>query len=200
MLIRSICFGIILILVSVSGVLAQDGKDSGKQKSKGSSKIVTRYDKSADVTTVRMKQMTISTLKNEKDVGNTVALHQMDLSASFSYPGATPPKEVDSVTLVFHAVGSNYIFLTPQKIIVALDRETPGKDRAFSLGVTDYKSTAPKFNSVYEEFMSIKAPPSVLEKLANANSVEIYVGISGYKLTPEQQSQIGSLAAQLPKL
>lgn len=199
--IMKILLSTLMVLVSfISYTSAQAIRSSDIPKPKSTGKVSAKYDKGKNITTVRLKQMTISKLKNEKDVANNLPLHQMDLEMWFSYSGRSSENSVvNDVVFEFHAVGSNYIFLRGQQIIVALDRDLKGQDRAFSLGMTDYKSSAPKFNSVFEEFMSITAPSQAIEKIAKATSAEIYVGPIGYKLSNEQQKAIAELAAFLPK-
>ena len=97
----------------------------------------------------------------------------------------------------FHCVAGTLIFLKPQEVIVALDREVPGKDRGFSLGMTGYRSDPPKFNSVYEEFMQIKVPADALRKIAASDSAEFYLGPIAYQLTPKQLGGLKELAAYL---
>jgi hypothetical protein len=185
-----------LVLILAGQTLAQNNSPESNLKRTG--RVTVKYDKSKDLTTVKLKQMTISKLRNERSVNDNLPLHQMDIEMWFSYSGQEP-KKVDEIVMKFHAVGSNYIFLKGQQIIVALNREVRGEDKAFSLGMTDYKSSSPKFNSVYEEFMTIQVLPDAIVKISKATSAEIYVGPIGYQLTSEQQLAIAELAAMLPQ-
>jgi hypothetical protein len=196
---RSIYYSIALVLsLSVLGVVIKAQGTSAlsdKAKSKANSLVVVTYDKSKDLTTVRVKQFTITTLKQEKQLAPNVPLHQMDLEIWFTYPGQTAKTTDHDVHFRFHATASNYVFLSKQQITAALDREIKGQDRAFSLGTTDYKSYPPKFNSVYEENMVVKVPSDGVLKLAMAKTLELFVGPVGYVLSEKQIGAIRELAA-----
>lgn len=177
--------------------VAQSQKDDAGKKGGSAPEVSSKYNKSKDLTTVRLKPFKITTIGQEKQIGNNIPLHQMDLEISYSYSGQKITKPVEDVNLRFHAVAGNYVFLKGQQVIAVLDKEVQGQDRAISLGTTDYKSVAPKFNSVYEEFLSLNIPPDALVKMAKAETVEIYVGPVGYRLSTELHNAIRALASQL---
>jgi len=198
-LFASVFLTLTVFFACVSLTPAQEKKQkSDESKSKASSKVSIKYDKKKDLTTVRNKTFTITRLGQEKTVANNIPLHQMDMEIWYSYEGQQPTKPVEDVNLIFRSVAGNNIFMRGQEIIVALDREVQGKDRALGLGMTDYKSSPPKFNSIYEEVMTVKIPADGLKKMAEAGSVEIYVGPVAYLLTKEQHDVIREMSELLP--
>lgn len=195
---RVFVFSTLVVIISTAVALSQDtSSGSEKTRLKRSSRISVKYEKSKDLTTVRLKQMTITRLSQEKEIANNIPLHQMDLDAWFSFPGLRPTKSIDEVVVRFHATASNYVFLRQQPVIAALDREIAGQDRAFSLGMTEYKSASPKFNSVYEEDLILKMPSDALVKMSKAASLEFFVGPVVYKLTDAQHEALREMSGYL---
>lgn len=191
---------LIFLFVVVCSVNAQTPPaETAKTPPKSTSKINVKYDKSKDTTLISLKSMTITAPSQEKSAGSNLPLHQMDFEASFSYKGQFSGPAVDEVLLRFKCVAGTYIFLRGQELIVAIDRQIPGKDRGFSLGMTGYKSLSPKFNSVYEEIMEIKVPVDALKKFAQAEAVEFFFGPVTYKFTPKQQDAWKEMYKFLPE-
>ena len=185
-----------ILIVCLPVVLAQQ-TESGDSKKPKFTRLSSKYDKSKNLTTVRLKQFTITTLAQEKQNTPNIPLHQMDLEMWYSFSGQKQTTSIEDVVFRFHAVASNYVFSSGQQVITALDRGIRGHDRAISLGTTDYKSVSPKFNSVYEEFMQVKIPSEALSLMAKAKNVEIFVGPVGYKLTEKQFEALQEMAASL---
>jgi len=185
------------VLLAAQAILAQPATPD-KTAPKSTSKVNVKYDRSKDVTTVSLKSMTVTAPKQEKDVGSTLPLHQMDFEASFSYKGQFAGEPVSDVSLRFKCVAGTYIFLRGQELIMALDRRIPGQDRGFSLGMTSYKSFPPKFNSVYEELMELRVPTDALHKFATAKTVEFFFGPIIYELTQKQHDAVKEFASFLP--
>jgi len=124
---------------------------------KSTSRVTVKYDKGKDMTQVSLKPFKIDRYDQEKQMGGNFKPHQMEFDAWFSYKGqATGP--IQEVTFRFHCTSNTYIFLHGQEVIVAIDREIKDKDRGFSLGMSEYRSESPKFNTVYEENMTLKVP------------------------------------------
>ena len=176
-----------VVLISASISFAQE---------KGSP-VNVRYDKKTDTTTVRLKPFKISRLILEKEASTDVPLHQVDLEIYFTYRGQTSSSPVEDVFFRFQVSSSNYVFLRPQESMAILDN-TAGNGRAFSLGVSDYKSYPPKFNSVFEETLVVKAPSDALTKMAKAEKLQIYLGPVAYDITDKQFAAIRALADSLP--
>lgn len=187
----------ILFTCAVAAAAQEDKKQDSKNK-KSSSQVSVKYDKKKDLTTVKSKETTITQLTQEKDVAYNIPLHQMDLEVSFSYQGQLQPtKPVEEVVLRFRSTAGNNIFLRPQQIMAVLDKDNQEKGRAMALGSTDYKSGAPKFNSIYEEVMTVKVPADVLTKMAKAETIDLYVGEVKYRLKTQQHDMIRELASLL---
>lgn len=165
---------------------------------KSTSKVSVKYDKSKDTTLVILKSMTITRNDQEKEFAQNFPSHQMEFESLLSYKGQFPGAPVGDVILRFRCVSSTYIFLRGQELKVIADRKDPDKARGFSLGFTDYKSMAPKFNTVYEEIMEIKAPPDAIFKFADARTLEFFFGPIVYQLTPKQQDAIKDFKSFLP--
>lgn len=185
-----------VFLGCMTNVSAQpiEPKDREKQKP---SHLSSKYDKAKDLTTVRIKQFSITKLRQEKQHAPNIPLHQMDLEVSYSFSGQKQTTPIGDVVFRFHAVGSSYVFSRGQQVIAALDREISGKDRAISLGPTDYKSEAPKFNSVYEEYMQVIMPAEAIARMAKATTLEVFVGPVGYVLTDKHLEALREMAATL---
>lgn len=192
--------GVIFMFVFSFGysadVSAQKAESADSRKPK-SSRLSSKYDKSKNLTTVRIKQFTITTLAQEKQNTPNIPLHQMGLEIWYSFSGQKQTIPIEDVVFRFHAVASNYVFSRGQQVITALDRDVKGQDRAISLGMTDYKSEPPKFNSVYEEFMEVKIPAEALSRMAKAKTVEIFVGPVGYMLTEKQFEILQEIATNI---
>ncbi|MFT3744273.1 MAG: hypothetical protein QM785_08255 [Pyrinomonadaceae bacterium] len=191
-----VCLTVFLsTLISVAGARAQGG-DTVPPKS--TSKVNVKYDKGKDLTTISLKSMTITRLDQEKTTAGSRGLpvHQMAVEGSFAYNGA---KEVKSASLRFFTSAGNYIFLKPQEVTVAIDRENAEKGRAFSLGLSSYRSNPPKFNTVFEEFFDLAIPADAIRKFAVAETLEFYVGPASYKLTPKQIEAFKEWETFLPK-
>lgn len=185
-----------LLFVYVCSVSAQDKKQSGD---KSKSNVIVKYDKKKNLTTVRLKELRISKLILEKQASKDIPLHQTDLEIFYTYQGEKSTEPVAEINFRFYVSARNYIFLRSQTVMAALDSEDKEKGRAIMLGNTDYKSEPPKFNTVYEEFMVVKVPSEALKKMAEANSLEIYLGPISYPLTTEQLAAIRELADFLPE-
>lgn len=184
---------LIILASTVSNAFAQS-----PEPPKSTSKINVKYDKGKDLTTVSLKSTTITRPNQEKTTASNLPLHQMDLEGSFVHVGQFPTTPAKDIQLRFHAVAQTYIFLKPQEVIVAIDREVPNKDRGFSLGMTGYKSLPPKYNTVYEEFFEITIPTDALRKIAAAESVEFFFGPVTYKLTEKQMFSMKEWSKFLP--
>lgn len=162
------------------------GHDVAQERAtKKNDHIVTKYDKSKNETTVKLKPIALTGLSAERQQIQDIPTHQMDLEISFKYPGQEMTKQVDTATLRFSSTSRNYFFMKGQSVIAVLDKNLPGKDRAMQLGITDYKSDL-KFNSVYQEFMTISIPFAALEAITRAETLEIYVGPVAYTLKEKQ--------------
>ena len=194
--IATLLMAVLFALLAGSAANAQAEGDKGKDKK---SPVVTKYDKGKDVTTVRLKQFSISRLSQEKDAAPNFPLHQMDLEVSYGFKGQNSGPVVDGINFKFHAAAGNYLFLRETQVNAVLDRDSNGMDRVIQLGMSNYKSAPPKFNSVYEEYLTVSAPPEALEKIAKANRIELFVGPVGYRLSESQTEAIKALAASLPK-
>lgn len=193
----TIWFLIALLLIFESS--ASNAQDNAPPKS--TSKINVLFDRDKDLTTISIKPMIISRLEQEKKSASSrdTPLLQMDVGGSLTYTGQGASKRVKDVSLQFHAVAGNYYFLKPQEIIVAIDRDVADKGRAFSLGLSTYKSLAPKFNTVYEEYFDLAIPADALRKFAAAGTLEFFVGPVVYKLTPKQLDSFKEWETFLPK-
>ncbi len=187
-----------LLLLSIYTMQAQDGTTAANKASlKKNSNISSKYDKSKNQTTVRLKAMPLTGLAEEKQQQETIPVHQMDVEIFFVHPGQQVEKPVENVTLRFHVTSRNYIFSRAQPVTVILDEKVEGaQGRLVRLGDTDYKSDL-KFNSVYEEFMTITIPASALEKIAAAKTVSIYVGASPYQLKEKQMADLRDMASRI---
>lgn len=186
----------IVLLVGLSAVTAAQTPEPTPQES--TSKVTVKYDKSKDTTTVTLKSMTLTRVYQEKQRSQDFPLHQLDMTVFFTYKGQVPTQPVEEVTVRFNNLAGSYTFMRGQEVIVALDRLVTGKDRAFSLGMTTYKSNAPKFNSVYEEIMELNAPADAMVKLSNAETVDIYFGPLMYALTKKQHEAVKEFRSFLP--
>ena len=196
----SLTLAVILLVVFFGGLFAvnaQSGTDT-RSKEKLSKLLSTSYDKKKDVTTVRLKRSSITKIGQEKDNTPNFPLHQMDLEVFLTQKGQAPGAPVDSVVLNFYAVAGNYVFLRPAQVMAVIDRDAVGEDRAIELGMSNYKSNPPKFNTVYEESLSVTIPAEALTRMAKANALELFVGPVGYRLTENQLSAIRDLASFLP--
>jgi len=191
----SVCLS---ILAGLTAVISGQTPTPAATPQRSTSKVTVKYDKSKDTTTVTLKPVTLTRVYQEKQRSQDFPLHQLQFEASFRYKGQTPTEAVEEVTIRFNSLGSNYVFLRNQEVIVAIDRLITGKDRAFSLGMTNYKSISPKFNSVYEEIMELNAPADALVKLTNAETVDIYFGPLMYGLTKKQHEAVKEFRSFLP--
>jgi hypothetical protein len=191
----SATFFIVVFAIGLNIAYAQN--EDGK-KSKSSKLISISYDKKKQIRTVRIKRSSITRLAQEKDNAPNFPLHQMDLDMVVTQKGENPSAPVEAVVINFYPVAGNYIFMRPAQVIAVIDRNAEGEDRAIPLGMSDYKSMAPKFNTVYEEVLSVTVPLEVLIRMAKANSLELFVGPVGYQLTNNQLGAIKEVAASFP--
>lgn len=158
--------------------------------------IVTKYDKSKNETTVRLKPIALTGLTDERPQLQDIPTHQMDLEISFKFSGQEMTKQVEAATLRFRVTTRAYFFLKGQNVIAVLDKNVKGKDRALPLGTTDYKSDL-KFNSVYEEYLTISIPFAALVKIAKAETLDIYVGPVAYTLKAKQLQDLRDFGSYL---
>lgn len=193
---RLLAYFVLLAGLSVAATAQTPSPEPTPQKS--TSKVSVKYDKSKDTTTVSLKSMTLTRVYQEKERSQDFPLHQLEISAFFTYKGQIPTQPVEEVTIRFNNLAASYIFLRGQEVIVAIDRLITGKDRAFSLGMTNYKSNAPKFNSVYEEIMELTAPADAMVKLSNAETVDLYFGPLMYGLSKKQHEAVKEFRSFLP--
>lgn len=188
-----VIFCFTLLLACAYSLAAQDGQKESAKKSNVSSK----YNKSKNQTTVTLKPMALTGLQEEQPQLQTIPKHQMDLDVFFTYAGEQIAAPVENVTLRFRATENNYFFLRGQPVSVVLDEKVEGaQGRLLKLGETDYKSNL-KFNSVYEETMTVSVPASAIMKIAEAKTATIYVGASGYTLKDKQLADLRDMASRL---
>lgn len=193
----AVCLSFLLFCVYT--MQAQDGTTAASKASlKKNSNISSKYDKGKNQTTVRLKALPLTGLQEEQpQVEAAIPKHQMDMEVFFTYEGQQPEKPVDKVTLRFHTTANNYIFSRAQPVSVILDEKVEGaQGRLIRLGDTEYKSDL-KFNSVYEEIMTLTIPASALEKMAAAKTVTIYVGASPYQLKEKQMADLRDMASRI---
>jgi hypothetical protein len=182
-----------MLLVCAYSFRAQDGKKEGEKKN---GNISSKYNKSKNQTTVTLKPLALTGLQDEKPQIQDIPTHQMDMEVFFSYPGEKMEKPVENVTLRFHVTTRAYFFLRGQPVNVVLDEKVEGATgRLLKLGDTDYKSDL-KFNSIYEEFMTITIPAEALTKISAAKKVAIYVGASPYLLKEKQVADLRDMASR----
>jgi hypothetical protein len=158
--------------------------------------IVVKYDKSKDETTVRLKPFALTGLKDERPQIQDIPTHQMDLEISFKFSGKEMTKQVETAMLSFRVTSRNYFFLKGQNLIAVLDKNVKGKDRALQLGVTDYKSDL-KFNSVYEEYLTASIPFAALQRMTQAETLDLYVGPVAYTVREKQLEDIRDLGSHM---
>lgn len=187
-----ICASIICAVASPFTRATQEDKN----KAKSSGRINVKYDKSKDTTTVTLKPIALSGLAQERRAAPNIPLHQTDMEAFFTFPGQQPAKPVESVTLRFRVTSGNYFLLRDQPIGVALDRENKEKGRAIQLGTAKYSSNL-KFNSVYEEYLTLIVPAEALRKVAAADTIEVYLGPIGYQLKENQRDALRELVSRM---
>lgn len=193
-----VIFCSVFLLACVYSFQAQESKTAlTKDSSKKNDNISTKYNKSKNLTTVTMKSMALTENPQDRPPAGYSLKVQMDMDAFFTYPGEKVEKPVEAATLRFHSSASNYIFARPQQISVVLDeKEASGKGRILKLGDTDYKNDL-KFNSLYEEFMTIQIPADALAAIGNAKTVSIYVGGYSYILKEKQIADIREMASRM---
>jgi hypothetical protein len=193
----SLSFLILFAAVLNAPVLAQE-----QAPPKSTSRVNVRFDKGKNLSTISLKSMTITRLDQEKrGAGDRdFPLHQMDIEGNFTFAGQFIGGEVKDAKLIFHAVASNYIFLKAQDVTVAIDRDKAEKARAFSLGMTSYRSMPPKFGSVYEEYFELAIPIDAIRKFAAAEQLEFFLGPVTYTLTPKQLDAIKEWSKFLPAI
>jgi hypothetical protein len=176
--------------------LAQTQDQKPQSKSKSSGRVTVKYDKSKDTTTVALKTIALTGLSQERQQAVNVPLHQTDMEAFFTYSGQQMTKPVETVTLRFRVVSQYNIFTREQPLVAALDKESAEKGRAIPLGTTKYSSNV-KFNSVYEEVLTISIPADALKRVAAADSIEFYLGPIGYQLKESGREALRELASRL---
>jgi hypothetical protein len=197
---RSRIFMALLGLVIVgSGLSVVHGQDATRKNEKGSKMISTSFDKKKGARVVKMRRSTITRIAQEKDTAPNFPLHQMDFEMSLAQKGLDGPGEISDVVLTFYAVGRNYVFLRPAQVMAVMDRDAEGEDRAIGLGMSTYRSEAPKFNTVFEESMSVTIPAEALARMAKANALELFVGPIGYRLNENQLSAVREMARLIPE-
>jgi hypothetical protein len=181
-----------LLIGYASSFQAQETKKEGAKKSNN---ISSKYNKSKNLTTVSLKKMALTGLQEEKPQAQEIPTHQMDMEIFFTHPGEQMEKPVEQVTLRFMVATRAYFFMRPQPISVILDEKIEGAGKLLRLGDSDYKSDL-KFNSIYEEFMTIQIPAETLSRIAEAKTVSIYVGPSAYSLREKQIADLREMASR----
>lgn len=190
------CFTFLFMCTYSTG--AQETKTaSNKESLKKNGNISSKYNKSKNLTTVSLKPMALTELRQNTPQTGYVQKLQMDMETFFTYPGETIAKPVETVTLRFHGTANNYIFAQGQPISVVLDEKVEGATgRMLRLGDTDYKSDL-KFNSIYEEYLTISIPADALTKISEAKTIAIYVGSYAYSLKEKQVADLRDMASRL---
>lgn len=180
-----------LLFLCAYPLQAQDGKTDSTKKN---GNISSKYNKSKNLTTVGLKSMALRESNDNKTQSGYVQKIQMDMDAFFTYPGEKVEKPPEAVTLRFKVTANNYIFARPQTISVVLDEKIEGGNgRLLKLGDTDYKSDL-KFNTVFEEYLMISIPSSVLGKIAEAKTISIFVGPYSFLLREKQVADLRDFA------
>jgi hypothetical protein len=170
--------------------------DQDKEAKNGNNRISTKYDKGTNTTTVTLKSMALTGLKEERPQAQSIPKHQMDMDAFFTYPGEQMQKQVEEATFRFHATSGNYFYMRGQTVTAVLDKANPEKGRLLQLGTTDYKSSL-KFNSVYEEIMTMRVPFAAIEKLIRGETIDVYVGPVPYTLKDSQIQDLRDFGSRM---
>ncbi|MEO6393964.1 MAG: hypothetical protein ABIP75_19075 [Pyrinomonadaceae bacterium] len=186
-------FSLLALVGFASAFACGQGTETAKPNT--NKHISSKFDKGKDRTMVKLKAMPLTGLGDERKTVTAVASHQMDVEASFSYPGQAVTAQIAELELRFHVTAGAYLFLKPQQIVLALDQGTE-QGRAIDLGFSNYKSSV-QFNSVYEEFMNLTIPFTALDKMTKAKKVEIYVGPVVYQLKNEQIQDLRDFGSKM---
>ncbi|MEO6393965.1 MAG: hypothetical protein ABIP75_19080 [Pyrinomonadaceae bacterium] len=193
------CFRwLLLFLIFGIGILIVPGQapsPATKSEPTKNKHLKFKYDKSKDTTTVKLDSMVLADLDRQRKQRGNIPPYVLNIEMTFSYPGKTVVKPVESFDILFRASASNFIFLKGQQIVVALDQGTD-QGRALDLGMTGYKSTT-EFNSVYAELMKITVTSAALEKIVKANQVDFYLGPDGFGITEKQMQDLRDLYAAM---
>jgi hypothetical protein len=180
--------------ISVVSSLGQETPKPDPAPAKSNKNISAKYDKGKDLTTVKLKEMTLSTLQDARKQVVDIPTHEMYMSGEFSYSGTAVKEQVETLKLTFREVSRAYFFLKGQQIVVALDPDDTERGRAIDLGFTNYKSDV-QFNSAYQEFMTLVLPFTALDKITKAKAVTLYVGQIPYRLTDKQIQNLRDFGA-----
>lgn len=162
-------------------------------------RAIVKYDKKKDQTLVRLKPFRISRIIQQKESNNSTPLHQTDLEVSYFFAGEKATKPVENVTFRFQVTSSNYTFLRPQAVIAVLDNDA-GTGRAFALGTAEYRSFPTKFNSIFEEELTVDAPADALLRMAKAKTLQLYLGPVAYVISENQLNDLRELAGKMPQV
>ena len=148
--------------------MGQETSTAQKREFKHKGKIVTKYDKSKDQTTMSLMKMAVSSAI-AREVNDLQQVPQIDMEASFTFPGQQLAKPADTITLVFRTFSKYAVFQRGQNLIGVIEGE-----RALMMGTTNYRSNSQTFG--FEEVLDISLPREALERVANAKTAQIYLG------------------------
>jgi hypothetical protein len=187
-LLGRITFCALFLLTGALLSMGQENSDK-KREFKHKGKIVSKYDKSKDQTTVTLKKMAISS-PLAQEVSDLQQVPQLDLEAYFTYPGQQLAKRAETITLVFRTFSKYAVFQRGQNLIGVIEGE-----RALMLGTTNYTSNSQTFG--IEEVLSISLPSEALERIANSKNAQIYLGNRQIPLKENHLEALRDMASRM---
>jgi hypothetical protein len=179
-----------LILIYALAAQAQDSKQTTKPQSKGAGRVNVSYDRFKDETNVGINYMTVKGASvGEVMLGGD---YQLELRASYTYPGRTPvtPKRV---VLHFFSSSKDWLYLKDyqRELNVLADGER------LPLGTME-RVNSHVGGSYVSESLALALPPDTFAKIARAKVVEMRLGHTTFKLKDKHLDALRALADSIP--
>lgn len=178
------------ILIAFGVTLAQeDKKPEDKSQTKAAKSIVTKFDKSKNLTTVRLKSMDLGGAMN-KEVTAESQIPQLTFDAFFTFAGEQKSQPIDSATFRFTVRAKFPVYKHGENLMAVLDDAT-----AVPLGSTSYKTNAQTFYT--DEILEAVLPNEVMQRIAQAKTLKLYLGTREIPFRTDQFNSLRELAARM---
>lgn len=176
------------IIIAIASGCASAQTDT-KPDAKPNSHIKVKYNKSKNLTTVTLKTLSLSNSMN-REFTRESEFGQLDLDASFTYPGEQLAKPAEALTLTFKGTQKNQLWQQSQNLVAVIDDQT-----ALMIGPTSYSSNSQTF--YFEELMSASVPYDAMKKIAAARTLKFQLGTRIISIKDDQLADLRAMVARM---
>lgn len=184
---------VLFVMFSALLVCAQTTKP---RKFKHNGKIVTKYDKSRNLTTILLQAYTVK----DSESGPSDYVNSVDMLAGFAYEGKEPTGSPAVIELALQITRTRRRSdkTTIPDLIAEIDGEelNLGKPRLIEEGNDNFKALNQRFN-IFMEKIALLLPKDVFQKISSAKTVKLESGDVRIILRDKHLEALRDLASRI---